>query len=63
MTERLGTIVQEHIARVTIGAVALDGILRLPREPAQSCCSPTEAEVAGSARVIAMWRGYSIGLK
>jgi putative phosphoribosyl transferase len=30
MTERLGTIVQEHIVRVTIGAVALDGILRLP---------------------------------
>jgi putative phosphoribosyl transferase len=30
MTERLGTIVQEHIVRVTNGTVALDGILRLP---------------------------------
>ena len=32
MTERLGTIVQEHIVRVTIGAVALDGILRMPED-------------------------------
>jgi len=32
MTERLGTIVQEHIVRVTIGAVALDGILRVPED-------------------------------